>query len=128
MSHFTKMKTKIRDLSSLKRACERLNLNLEVGQGLEVRGFSGRPKIDGAVIKLDRYDVGFERKQDGSYEIVTDLWGLETKEKIKSPTEWLNRITQMYNVEYMKKQALLKGYSVTESVQQDGSIMLKVMV
>jgi len=125
MSHWTKAKTKIQDLDQLKDACEKLDINLEIKKGSRVRGYEGNSVAD-AVIKGKKYDIGFKLGEDGCYEIVTDHWGLSQSEGIQKPTDYLNRIKQEYSAEGIRKKAGLLGYSLTEDIEQDGTMVLKI--
>lgn len=130
MSHFTTMKSVIRDVNALKTGAERLGLKIEVGNNLTVRGYHGdKQKVNGAVIKLNTYDVGFHKTPDGTFEILTDRWGLANHENISDYKAWEQSLTQAYNVAVNRKVAEKKGYRVVgEEVLEDGSIKLRIKV
>jgi hypothetical protein len=82
MSHFSSVKTKIRNLSALERALKDLNYECtlaEEGQTVQVRGYQGQ-KMDavGCIRASKTYDIGIVKTLDGTYEFVADWWGVET--------------------------------------------------
>ena len=78
MSHFTKIKTKLYNLETLKKSLSDLNLKWEVGQE-EIRGYRGQKHTAELIIEQsNNHDIGF--KWNGSeYEFITDLmfWNQE---------------------------------------------------
>jgi len=128
MSHFAVMKSQIKDLQSLVDACKRLGLNIKVGKNLKCRGYGSQiTEVTGAVVHLSNCDVGFNFK-NGDCEVIKDDWMLTRKEGIDVPNDWVNKITQLHNVELCKRKAKMKGYEVFETEMPDGSIKLKVRV
>ncbi len=76
MSHFSQIKTQIRNLSSLKSALSDIGVEWKEGP-CPVRGYQGQTQTAELAIEQNNgYDVGF--KWNGSeYELVADLqfWG-----------------------------------------------------
>jgi hypothetical protein len=75
MSHFTEIKTSLKNLELIKKALESLNLSYEHSEDLlAVRGFYG-DKIP-AQFKIStgtEYDLGLRLTETGGYEFVADF-------------------------------------------------------
>ena len=92
MSHFTKIKTKLYNLETLKKSLSDLNITWTV-QTHTVRGYQNTTHEAELVIQQsNKHDIGF--KWNGTeYELVTDLmfWSQDI-----SVDKFLNRINQRY--------------------------------
>lgn len=127
MSHFSKMKTKIKDLWILESTCNKLGLNFERGEGMQVRGYSGLSKKADAVVKFDEYDLGFVQQEDGSYEAVADFeYGLQRHEGVNT-AKLMDDINQGYACEGIRQRAMSEGYGVEETTEEDGTVVLNVI-
>lgn len=119
MSHFTRVRTQLRDLDTVRKALT--NLGYAVRSG-EVRGY-GRERASAEVVVEvgGGYDVGF--RQDGKIvSLVGDFWGLKVK-----PEEFIAKVTQQYAYVTVMNQAAEQGWQVVgEETQPDGSIKLVV--
>lgn len=71
MSHFSAVKTKIKDLGILQRVCQKRGLNYELDS--YARGYDAQMAKADFVIKLGRYDIGFVQKDDKSFEAQADF-------------------------------------------------------
>ena len=109
MSHFTRLRTRIREKDVLVRALS--EMGCDVAEDAEIQGFEGRRRVDLAVRMKSGYDVGFSRDADGFYEMVADWWGVrgvsegdfagrlegglaDIQERIKKEMEELDRRTR----------------------------------
>nr|YP_010596593.1 hypothetical protein PKF17_pgp020 [Chrysotila carterae]WAK83229.1 hypothetical protein [Chrysotila carterae] len=92
MSHFTKIKTKLYDLRTLKKSLSDLKLAWSTEEQT-VKGYNGQQYQAEIVIKQDNnFDLGF--KWNGSeYEFVADLMYWSQPQSID---KFLNQITQRY--------------------------------
>lgn len=129
MSHFTKVKTKIKDLIKLKEALKELNMEyVEASEGipLKIKGWEKtQQQVDMEIKTGCSYSVGVLVKED-SLEFVSDWWGLETYTGIKQE-EFLNKITQKYAYCTVLDKIKEKGYDlVTEEVDDKQTIRLVV--
>ena len=123
MSHFSQIKTQIRNLSSLQAALTELGIDWKSGSKM-VRGYQGQTRNAEITIEQENgYDVGFAWNGK-EYELVADLqywqqpWSLEG---------FLRRVTQSYAYHTVVKETARQGFQVTEQQQnQDGSIRLLV--
>ncbi|WAL61593.1 DUF1257 domain-containing protein [Thermocoleostomius sinensis] len=123
MSHFTQIKTQIRDLTSLQAALTDLNINWKPGPQ-PIRGYRGQTHDAEIVIEqANGYDVGFSRNDD-QYELVADLQYWQQPLSVEG---FVNRVTQRYAYHTVVKETARQGFHVAEQQQnQDGSIRLVV--
>jgi len=125
MSHFSTVKTELRQLEPLVKALEDLGYSPEQGEK-PVRGYRGQVAIaDLAVVLKDGGDIGFQwNEATGSYELVTDLdlW------KQNIPVErFLAQLTQRYALNSVLAVTQSEGFQVAEqSNLQNGAIELVV--
>ena len=125
MSHFSTVKTKLRQLEPLKKALQDLGYSPEQGER-PVRGYRGQTtQAELAVVMQEGGDLGFRwNASSDSYELVTDLdlW------KQTIPVErFLAKLTQRYALNTVLAATSEEGFQVSEqSNQQDGSIELVV--
>jgi len=121
MSHFTKIKTKLYNLETLKKSLSDLNIDWTV-QTNNIRGYQNTTHEAELVIQQEnKHDIGF--KWNGvEYELVTDLmfWSQDI-----SVDRFLNRINQRYAynsiIGVSEKECF--NFSQTETAE-DGSIRL----
>ena len=120
MSHFTTIKTQIKDLEALRAATNELGLQLLTKT--TARGFISQTIKGEFVVRLKGpYDVALNRQPDGTYGLTTDWWdGHVEKEVGKS----FGRLLQLYGVHKATAEARKKGYSVLRNPQSNGSIKL----
>jgi hypothetical protein len=125
MSHFSTIKTELRDRQSLLEALEDLGHGPREG-ALMVRGYRGQTvEAQLAVAQANGADIGFRlNPETGSYELVTDLdlWNQPV------PVErFLAQLNQRYALRSILAATAEEGFQVSEQVQQqDGSIELVV--
>lgn len=123
MSHFSQIKTKIRNLPALQAALTDLNADWATGPKA-VRGYQGKAETAEVVIEQDNgYDVGFKRNPDtGEYELVADLQYWQQSLSLEG---FLGKLTQRYAYHTVLDETSSQGFQVSEQQQQaDGSIRL----
>ena len=123
MSHFSNIKTKIRNLNSLKAALNDLEVDWKNGPGI-VRGYRGQThKADVVVEQNNNYDFGFS--WNGSeYELVADLQYWQQPLTVDG---FLRQVTQRYAYHTVVNETANQGFSITEQDKNhDGSIRLVV--
>ena len=123
MSHFSNIKTKIRNLNSLKAALKDLEVDWKNGPGI-VRGYQGQTlQADVVVEQNNNYDFGFS--WNGSeYELVADLQYWQQPLTVEG---FLRRVTQRYAYHTVVNESANQGFSITEQDKNDdGSIRLVV--
>ena len=121
MSHFTRIKTKLYNLETLKKSLSDLNVAWTV-QATSVRGYQNATHEAELIIQQNNnHDIGF--KWNGTeYELVTDLmfWSQET-----SVDKFLNRINQRYAYNSIIGVSEKEGFNFTQTeTSEDGSIRL----
>ncbi|MFP5274699.1 DUF1257 domain-containing protein [Coleofasciculus sp.] len=123
MSHFSNIKTQIRNLTSLQSALTDLGVDWEAGPS-EVRGYRGQTRTAEVVIEQENnYDVGFAWNGK-EYELVADLQYWQQPLSVEG---FLNRITQRYAFHTVMSETAKQGFQVAQQENnQDGSIRLVV--
>ncbi|MBD1833750.1 DUF1257 domain-containing protein [Trichocoleus sp. FACHB-90] len=123
MSHFSNIKTQIRNLSSLEAALTDLGIDWKSGPST-VRGYRGQTRTAEVVIEQDNgSDLGFSWNGQ-EYELVADL---QYWQQVGSVDRFLNKITQRYAYHTVIKESANQGFQVAEQKQnEDGSIRLVV--
>lgn len=121
MSHFSQIKTQIRNLTSLQAALSDLSIDWKSGPS-NVRGYKGQTQSAEIVIEQENgYDIGFAWNGE-AYELVSDLqfWN-----QASSVDLFLSKITQRYAFHTIITEGSQKGFQVAEQQkQEDGSIRL----
>ena len=123
MSHFSNIKTKIRNLDFLKAALKDLNIDWKEGSGT-VRGYKGKTSQAEIVVEqTNDYDFGFS--WNGSeYELVADLQYWQQPLTVDG---FLRQVTQRYAYHTVVNTTSDRGFSITEQEKnEDGSIRLVV--
>lgn len=121
MSHFSQIKTKIRDLDALESALSDLGIDSKRGD-MQVRGYQGQTQAASVIISQDNgYDVGFQ--WDGeSYQLVADLQYWQQKWSVET---FVNKVTQRYAYQTIVTESANKGFQVVEQARaEDGSVRL----
>ena len=123
MSHFSQIKTQIRNLESLTDALSDLGIDWKTGPS-EVRGYRGQTHAAEITIEQENgYDIGF-RWNGQEYELVADL---QYWQQNLSVDGFLRQVTQRYAYQTVVKETTKVGFQVAEQQQQkDGSIRLVV--
>ena len=125
MSHFSTVKTELRDRESLLAALRDLGQEPSAGEQ-PVRGYRGQTvTADLCCPQSEGGDIGFRwNSAEQHYELVTDLdlW------RQTVPVErFLAQLTQRYALQSILRSSAEEGYQVAEQRQQaDGSIELVV--
>jgi hypothetical protein len=121
MSHFSQIKTQIRDLVSLQSALTDLGISWKSGPKA-VRGYRGQTYNAEVVIEQDNgYDIGFSQNNE-HYELVADLQYWQQPLSVEG---FINRVTQQYAYHTVVNETTRQGFQVAEQQKnQDGSIRL----
>ncbi len=123
MSHFSQIKTQIRNLTSLKAALTDLGIDWKSGPR-EVRGYQGQTSpAEIAIEQTNGYDVGFSWNGQ-EYELVADLQFWQQSMPVD---RFVSKVTQRYAYHTVVTESSKQGFQVAEQRQnQDGSISLVV--
>lgn len=117
MSHILTIRTQVKDLAAIQAACKRLSLESPVHG--TARLYSG--EAHGLLLKLPgwQYPAVIDTTSGNvAYDNFEGNWGKQS---------FLDQFLQAYAVERAKMEARKKGYTVTESQLQDGSIKLNIV-
>jgi len=123
MSHFSTIKTQLKDAEPLIRALNNLGYMINQEEKF-VKGYRGKfTAVDISMNLPGETKVGFKLDNtSNSYELVTDLdlW------KFELPVErFISKVTQMYAYETIISKTKEDGYQIVEQKNQnDGSIEL----
>ena len=123
MSHFSNIKTQIRNLTSLKAALNDMGIDWKEGPDT-VRGYKGQTRKAEIVVEQENnYDIGFS--WNGSeYELVADL---EYWQQPLSVDGFLTKVTQGYALHTILDESAQQGFQVAQQQKnEDGSIRLVV--
>jgi hypothetical protein len=117
MSHFTRVRTQLHDLETVRRALEDLGYSVVEGSA---RGYGDQRAAADLVVQMnENYDVGFQKTAHG-IEMVADFWGIHINRE-----EFLQRLTQQYAHITVLDQAEKQGFQVVaEETLEDGSVRL----
>ena len=120
MSHFTTIKTQIKDLEALRSAVTELGLQLV--PKTTARGFINQTVKGEFVIRLKGpYDIAVNRQPDATFGLTTDWWDGHVEKEVGSN---FGRLLQLYGVHKASLEARKKGFSVLRKPQPNGSIKL----
>ncbi len=123
MSHFTEIKTQIKDIEALRQACQEMGLPLL--QDAEARGYYENKTKGEYVIQLKGpYDVALNKQPDGTFGLTADLWQGHVEKEVG---EKYGKLLQLYGVHKATIEARKKGISVLRRQQNNGSIKLVLM-
>jgi hypothetical protein len=126
MSHFTRVRTKLRDAETLVAALNAVGMtHVELhDQPQQLHGYQGDGRPESAEVIIKRKyigrlsnDIGFARRADGSFEaIISDY------DRGKYNAAWLAELARSYSYVATVKYAENHGYEIaTDEVQQDGT-------
>lgn len=130
MSHFTILKTVLRDRETLSEALRHLHHQFRVGENLSVRGYQGRTEPAEIVVETGcAYDIGFRREADQSYGVVADWdYGIARQAQPRFRRDaFLQELNQAYARCGLVQQAKEHGYIIEgERVLASGEIELVI--
>ena len=123
MSHFSQIKTQIRNLNSLQAALTDLGIDWKSGSKT-VRGYRGQTRNAEISIEQDNgYDVGFSWNGK-EYELVADMQYWQQSWSVEG---FLRQVTQRYAYHTVVNETARQGFHIAEQKQnEDGSIRVLV--
>ncbi len=123
MSHFTTIKTQIRDIDALR--CALAEMSLSLFPNTTARGYYENTTHGDFVIRLKGpYDIALNKQPDGTFGLVSDLFAGHVEQEVGQN---YSKLLQLYGVHKAMREARKKGLSVLRRSQADGSIKLTVM-
>ena len=119
MSHFTRIKTKIRHKPELQEALELLQYNVIEDQELKVTGPHGiKHEVVEAEVAISK-DIGFRMNpHTGEYELVADL---ETWNQPVPVERFVDKVTQQYARMTVYNTVKKMGFEVQEEWEMDNN-------
>jgi hypothetical protein len=122
MSHFTTIKTQIKDIVALRSAC--LEMGLSLLQNAEARGYyENKTKGDYVVRLQGPYDIALNEQPDGSFGLTADLWNGHVEQEVGPG---YGKLLQLYGVHKAIREARKKGHLVSRTAHQNGAIKLTI--
>ncbi|ACK69294.1 protein of unknown function DUF1257 [Gloeothece citriformis PCC 7424] len=123
MSHFSNIKTQIRNLPSLKSALSDLGIEWKEGPRA-VRGYQGQTRNAEIVVEQNNnYDIGFSWNGN-EYELIADLQYWQQPLTVEG---FLRQVTQKYAYHTVVTETSKQGFQVAEQQKtEDGAIRLVV--
>jgi hypothetical protein len=128
MSHFTQVKTKIREKAVLKKALTEMGFTIVEGeQGTQVRGYFGNTQTaEFKVLTSSHYDIGFVQDEQGSYSLVGD-WELMPRVSGIEQNQFLIDVKRAYAKQAIYETAAQQGYQVEVQESEEGTIEMVVV-
>jgi len=131
MSHFTSIKTQIKDRDALVKALNDVGLkNLEVHESAQsLYGYQGDVRPETAEIIIRRKyvgsasnDIGFKLQEDGQYQAIISEY-----DRHKYNQNWLGKVMQRYGYNTLMNSAEEQGFTIEEDeVMEDGTVRVVV--
>ena len=123
MSHFTEIKTQIKDINALRSACQEIGFALI--PNAEARGYYENKIKGDFVIKLSGpYDIAVNQQPDGTFGLTCDWWAGHVEKEVGKD---YGKLLQIYGVHKATMEARKKNLSVLRRQKQDGSVKLILM-
>jgi hypothetical protein len=133
MSHFSTVKTQIKNKDHLVSALKQMDYSVKTGN-FQCRGYQGNTQSVEILIenKGSGYDMGF-RNNNGNYELVADWYGIkgvnsdQLINNIQTEiTKIENKIKQEYAYNTVKEKLLDQGFEIDEELRENGEIRIKL--
>jgi hypothetical protein len=137
MSHFSSIKTAIKDKECLVSALTELNFQLIIHDGNQpIQGYYGGSQGHSAEVVIParsiqtRSDVGFRRTESGEYELVQDLY--ETRNHHQFGRNFVQeKVMPVYGRHLVRKIAIAQygeNVEITETSSAKGKITMRVQI
>lgn len=131
MSHFTTIRTQLRDVDALLKALADLGFQQVERHAAPqyLYGFQGdvRPETAEVIIRRQHVggasnDIGFQQQADGTYQAIISEY-----DRHQYSQQWVNTLTQRYGYHQLMQTAATQGFTVErQEVLADGTIRLVV--
>jgi len=122
MSHFTSIKTEVRDIDALLQAC--VELGLKLTPQFPCRGYAGvLRKADYTIELRGPYDIAVDPapEKDGTYALTTDWWDGHVAKEVGVG---YGRLLQAYGIHRTFKEAHARGLRAIRRLETDGSVLV----
>lgn len=106
MSHFVRIRTRLREREALVAALKEMRVLVHEGERLRVRGWEDNREVAEVVVDTGTgYDIGFRRRRgESEYECVADWWGIEAGSGFRQEA-FLQQLNQQYAYRVVLKEA-----------------------
>ena len=131
MSHFTSIKTQIKDKDALIKALNDVGFkNIEIHETPQsLYGYQGdvRPETAEVIIRrkyIGSYsnDIGFKKQEDGQFQAIISEY-----DRSQYNQQWLNKVMQRYGYYTLMASAQEQGFTIEEDeVMEDGTVRVVV--
>lgn len=121
MSHFTSIKTQIKNRDALVTALSDIGFkNIELHETAQhLYGYQGDVR---QYIGSSSNDIGFKQQTDGQYEAIISEY-----DRHRYNEQWMNKLMQRYGYHALKATAQEQGFTIEEDeVMQDGTVKVVV--
>lgn len=131
MSHISKINTKIKNISLLKKSLNNLSLSFIEATDtnlLTIQGYDKTELIENCIMEIKtgcKYSLGLKQVGE-NFEFIADWWAIETFTGQKQE-EIINKITRQYAYETVLDKVKDMGYSIVEE-NQDANQNLRLTV
>jgi len=128
MSHFSTIRTQLRDQVLLTETLAQLGYRYEAGEHLLVNGEQGQKAEAQVLVDVGAgdYQVGFQQASDGTFGVCADWWRIEKRGHL-TKQEFMNLVNRTYAHLALRAQARAQGYVVEdEKVLANGEIELVI--
>ena len=120
MSHFTRVKTVVRDGVLLQDALRQLHYRFQAGDRVPIRGFLGNQEVGQVVVDTGcAYDIGFQRQADQSYTVCADWWGVRNGSALREES-FLQQVNRTYAHLAVKRQVIEQGLIIEQEIELPG--------
>ncbi len=133
MSHWFSVKTKFNSVDAIKKAASQMGYM--VVHNRKCRGYAGQETHCDLVLRLPgEYDVGFEKQEDGTYEIVADFWAyhvsdyLANADALKEAEKLFNEKIQSQEWSYTEAEAFMNEAKISKFMQAYNCAALEELV
>lgn len=131
MSHFTSIKTQIKNLEALVQALADIGFkNVETHETAQhLYGYQGDIRQQTAEVIIRRQhigassnDIGFKKQEDGQFKAIISEY-----DRGKYNQQWMDKLMQRYGYHALKASAQEQGFSIEEDeVMEDGTVRVVV--
>lgn len=112
MSHFTRVKTQVRDRDLLCESLRRLHHRFQEGERIPIRGYMGNTEYGQVVVDTgSAYDIGYQLQPDQTWSCCADWWGVHKDTALREQS-FLREVSRTY-----------AHLSVLHQIQEQGLIL-----
>ena len=145
MSHYSKVKTKLRNIEALIKALQDMGFTTDMIQhhknAVQLEGYRGDKRSQTAEVVLPRRfvggaanDIGFKLQEDGTYEAIISDFDRSSNSARRSQywksgaynENWLKKLNQRYAYHNLKEELSEQGFFIESESEENGELFLEV--